>query len=141
MHDSLAKLVEGETISDYECSGCKKKVDIHKRTLLAEAPNILVVHLQRILFDFNTFQNEKMNQLFEFPNDLDLSPYSYHAVMTKEGLLKKGEEAKGGEDEGQMQTQADDQKKDGDDSDEEQVEPIVDDCWEYTLAGDRKSVV
>ena len=42
---SLAKMVEGDKINGYECSGCKKKVDIHKRTLIAETPNILIVHL------------------------------------------------------------------------------------------------
>jgi ubiquitin carboxyl-terminal hydrolase 34 len=55
IHPSLEAQMEGEVISDYQCSGCKKKVDIHKRTLLAETPNVLIVHLQRLLFDFNTF--------------------------------------------------------------------------------------
>ena len=55
VYESLQKQIEGEVISDYECSGCKKKVDIHKRTLIAETPNILIIHIQRILFDFNTF--------------------------------------------------------------------------------------
>ena len=67
MEESLAKMVSGETINDYECSGCNKKVDIKKRTLISQTPNILIVHLERILFDFDTFQNEKMNDLFEFP--------------------------------------------------------------------------
>jgi ubiquitin carboxyl-terminal hydrolase 34 len=52
---SWEKMIEGEKIADYTCSGCGKKVDILKRTLLAETPSILIVHLQRILFDFNTF--------------------------------------------------------------------------------------
>ena len=59
-------------ISDYQCDGCKKKVEIKKRTLITETPNVLIVHLQRIIFDFDTFQNEKMNQLFDFPMLLDL---------------------------------------------------------------------
>jgi ubiquitin carboxyl-terminal hydrolase 34 len=58
---SWEKMIEGEKIADYTCSGCTKKVDILKRTLLAETPSVLIIHLQRILFDFNTFQNEKMN--------------------------------------------------------------------------------
>lgn len=45
VHESLQKQIEGEIISDYECSGCKKKVDIHKRTLIAETPNVLIIHL------------------------------------------------------------------------------------------------
>jgi ubiquitin carboxyl-terminal hydrolase 34 len=48
-------LIEGEVISDYECDGCKKKVDISKRTLISQTPNVLIVHLQRIIFNFDTF--------------------------------------------------------------------------------------
>lgn len=99
-------------ISGYECSGCKKKVDIHKRTLITETPNVLIVHLQRILFDFNTFQNEKMNQYFEFPHELDLTPYSYHSVMEKEGRLNK-EEGK----------EEPEEAKKADDDEEEEEEP------------------
>jgi ubiquitin carboxyl-terminal hydrolase 34 len=55
VYDSLAKMVEGEVISDYECAGCKKKVDVSKRTLIAQTPNVLIVHLQRIIFNFDTF--------------------------------------------------------------------------------------
>jgi ubiquitin carboxyl-terminal hydrolase 34 len=81
MHESLAQMVEGEVISGYECAGCKKKVDVSKRTLIAQTPNVLIVHLQRIVFNFDTFQNDKLNQHFEFPQLLDLSPYSYYEVM------------------------------------------------------------
>jgi uncharacterized UBP type Zn finger protein len=35
MHESLADLVRGEVINDYACSGCGKKVDVSKRTLIA----------------------------------------------------------------------------------------------------------
>jgi ubiquitin carboxyl-terminal hydrolase 34 len=52
---SLEKMIEGEKIADFTCEGCTKKVDIHKRTLIGDTPSILIVHLQRILFDFNTF--------------------------------------------------------------------------------------
>lgn len=60
-----------------------------KRTLLAEIPNVLIVHLQRIIFDFNTFRNEKINSFFEFPYQLDLKPYSFYEVMRKEKRLDK----------------------------------------------------
>ena len=53
--------MQGEVISDFKCDGCDKKVDITKRTLSAETPNVLIVHLQRILFDFDSLQNEKLN--------------------------------------------------------------------------------
>ena len=95
MHESLSKLIEGEIINDYECDTCKKKVDISKRILLSQVPNVLIVHLQRIIFNFDTFRNDKINSFFEFPYHLDLKPYSFYEVMRKEGRLKK----EGGEEE------------------------------------------
>ena len=55
LEKAIASNVEGEVINDYECSGCKKKVDVQKRSLITQTPNVLIVHLQRIAFDMNTF--------------------------------------------------------------------------------------
>lgn len=33
-----------------------------------------------------------MNQYYEFPQELDLKPFSYYEVMKKEGHIKEGEE-------------------------------------------------
>jgi len=57
--------------------------------MIASTPNILIVHLQRICFNFDTFQNDKVNSFCSFPNVLDLKPYSFHEVMGKEGRLKE----------------------------------------------------
>jgi uncharacterized UBP type Zn finger protein len=61
VQDSLQKMIEGEVINDYKCDGCKKTVDVSKRTLITETPNVLIVHLQRIVFNFDTFRNDKVN--------------------------------------------------------------------------------
>lgn len=122
-------------ISGYECSGCKKKVDVSKRTLIAETPNVLIVHLQRIVFNFDTFANDKLNQHFEFPEQLDLAPYSYYDVMGKENRLKKkdgeGEEAR---EEGDVEESAE-KKAEPEEEEEENVEPPEEDCFEYKLVG------
>jgi len=55
LEESLSKNVEGEVINDYQCPGCNKKVDITKRTLVSQTPNVLMFQLQRITFDFDTF--------------------------------------------------------------------------------------
>ena len=70
MEDSLGKMIEGSIINDYKCESCNQKVDVFKRSLIAETPNVLIVHLQRIVFNFDTFQNDKINSRFEFPNIL-----------------------------------------------------------------------
>jgi ubiquitin carboxyl-terminal hydrolase 34 len=118
---SLNALIEGETISDFMCDGCNKKVDISKRTLLSTLPNVLVVHLQRIIFDFNTFRNEKINTLFEFPKQLDLKPYSFYEVMKKENRLKK--------------TTTDEEGEEKEEEDEDNVWPEEETCFEYKLVG------
>ena len=41
--------------------------------------------LQRIQFNFDTFQNEKINSNFDFPNVLNLSDFSFKKVMNEEG--------------------------------------------------------
>ena len=91
VEESLKKNLEGEVISDYECPGCKKKVDITKRTLFSKTPNVFVIQLQRIIFDFDTFQNQKINSSFEFPENLDLTPYSLNHIMKSEGKLSEEE--------------------------------------------------
>lgn len=53
--------------------------------MIAETPNVLIVHLERIIFNFDTFQNDKINTRFEFPNILNLKDYSFKEVMKKEG--------------------------------------------------------
>lgn len=109
-------------ISDFKCEGCDKKVDITKRTLISQTPNVLIVHLQRLLFDFDTFRNEKNNEHFAFPYQLDLKDYSYWEVMKREGLLMP-EEKKGGDDEEEKPV------------DEDNQVPEQDDCFEYKLVG------
>ena len=77
-------MLEPQEISDFLCEGCQKKVDISSRSIIGETPNVLLVHLQRIVFSFETFSNEKINSKFEFPTTLDLRPYSYKGVFEKE---------------------------------------------------------
>ena len=43
------------------------------------------MHLQRIVFSFDTFTNEKINTKLEFPKVLDLKPYTVKGVAEREG--------------------------------------------------------
>ena len=61
-----------------------------KRELLSSSPNVLIVHLQRITVNPTSHKNEKINSYVEFPNELDLKPYSFHEVVAKEGKDAKG---------------------------------------------------
>ena len=44
-------------------------------------PNTLIVHLNRIMFSYDTLENDKINTHCAFPKVLDLKPYSYKAHM------------------------------------------------------------
>ncbi|EGR27434.1 hypothetical protein IMG5_196170 [Ichthyophthirius multifiliis] len=76
LNESLNKFIAGETISDYKCEKCEKKVDVVKKIFLKDLPNVLIVHLQRIIFDIETVQNIKVNSRLEFPEQLDLKSYT-----------------------------------------------------------------
>jgi len=40
-------------------------------------PNVLIVHLQRIVFDLNTFMQKKVVSKFDFPKILSLEPFAF----------------------------------------------------------------
>lgn len=83
LDQSLTKMLEEQEISDYKCEGCEKRGGVYKRSMIGETPNVLFVHLQRIVFSFDTYNNEKINSKFEFPNTLDLKPFSYSGKISE----------------------------------------------------------
>lgn len=67
VEESLKAQLEGELIEDFRCEACEKKVNLKKRSLLGRMPNVLILHLNRIEFDFNSFSNKKLANRYEFP--------------------------------------------------------------------------
>lgn len=63
--------------------------------------------------------------MVKFPAVLDLKPYSYYEVMGQEGRLPKATSEKADSDEEQTEVVVD----------EDNVQPIQDDCFEYKLVG------
>ena len=55
---------------------CAKKVEIDRRVCLNKLPTVLIAHLKRIVFDFDTFENKKINTRFEFPSRLNIAQYT-----------------------------------------------------------------
>ena len=84
IYKSLDKYISSEDIEDYYYSFCNKKVTIKRNTLLTSLPNILVFHLNRIILDFETGEQIKINSRFEFPIDLNLKNYCLENYI-KEG--------------------------------------------------------
>jgi len=83
IYDSLSKFIKGEEIEGYECDTCKQKVTVNKRNLLSQLPNVLIIYLQRICFDYEYFQNRKINSRLEFPNKLNLKNYTIESTINE----------------------------------------------------------
>jgi len=87
--DGLKKYVSGELISDYQCEACNQRVELEKRVTLDKLPNTLIVHLQRIIFDFDTLRNVKLNDRVEFPNVLNLREFTTGHLRPKDEAAAK----------------------------------------------------
>ena len=99
--------------------------------MIAETPNILIVHLQRIGFNFETFETDKVNTLCKFPTLLDLKPYSYHEVMRREGRMN--EEPKKAEDNTEASGNAEDEDKKEDEADKSDLARLLGNIYLDTL--------
>ena len=82
--ESLARLMEGEVIAGYKCSACGQEVDLKKRNLLGQMPNVLICHLKRFEYDFETWRQVKVNTRFLFPEILDLRKYAFQKHASEE---------------------------------------------------------
>jgi hypothetical protein len=60
--------------------------------VVEKLPNTLIFHLQRIVFDMDSFVNKKLNTRVEFPNILNMRPYMKDEVL--KGDKEKIEAAK-----------------------------------------------
>lgn len=94
LSSSLNNFITEETIEDYECEYCKKKVNLSKRASLSSLPNVLFIHLKRFNFNYETFLNEKINTKLEFPNSINLKDYCTETICNDFDNNSKSEEFK-----------------------------------------------
>jgi hypothetical protein len=45
-------------------------------------PNTLIIHLQRVVFDFEKLKNVKLNDKCDFPTTLDMKEFLLEQVIT-----------------------------------------------------------
>jgi len=83
VYESLDKFIIPEKIEDYKCESCNKKITVTKINSLSQLPNVLIIHLQRIYFDYDNLRNEKCNSRLEFPNVLNLKNYTMEELAKK----------------------------------------------------------
>ena len=94
IYDSLEKFITGEVIDDYFCDNCKKKVSTTKRVCVSQPPNVMIVHLQRITFDWEALVNIKVNSRLEFPHELNIEPYTQDGLEWREKLKEREKKSK-----------------------------------------------
>ena len=79
LEESLSSYVKGEMMEGNNsifCEECKKKIPALKRQSIKYLPNKLVLVLKRFEFDYDNMVKYKLNDYFEFPNELDMFPYT-----------------------------------------------------------------
>lgn len=102
--DSLNALIEGEMLdgdNSYYCEKCDKKVPTLKRTCIKKLPKHLILVLKRFEFDYDVMQKMKVNDYCEFPEELNMEPYTQEGLARREKLAKK-EENQGDDEEGEV---------------------------------------
>lgn len=87
IYESLDRFIESEQINDYMCESCERKVSVARSQHLYSLPNTLIVHLQRIIFSYETYERIKIHTALSFPNSLNLHRY----VMVPEGKDRERE--------------------------------------------------
>ena len=79
--ESLQAFVEGDVMqgdNKYKCEKCGGKlVEAVQRQCLKEIPNNMILHLKRFEFDIGLQRRSKINDYFEFPQWIDMSPYTF----------------------------------------------------------------
>lgn len=91
--------IEGEMLTgdnQYRCETCNKRVDALKRACIKTLPHMLLLHLKRfefkvhrvlcllLILKMDSMKNMKLNDLCEFPERLDMEPYTLEKLERKE---------------------------------------------------------
>ena len=82
IYESLDNYISEEIIDSYKCSNCEKIVQLKKNSLISSLPNILVIHLKRIIFNMEG-KLEKIYSKFEFPEILNLKKYCIENITNE----------------------------------------------------------
>ncbi|KAJ5898508.1 hypothetical protein N7504_008796 [Penicillium tannophilum] len=91
LEESLQAYVEGEIMqgdNKYSCTACGRHVDAVKRACLKDVPDNLIFHLKRFDFDMVSMMRSKINDEFQFPERIDMTPYKVEYLSDPEMLAE-----------------------------------------------------
>ncbi|PYH95762.1 ubiquitin hydrolase [Aspergillus ellipticus CBS 707.79] len=92
LEESLQAYVEGEIMqgdNKYSCTSCGRHVDAVKRACLKDVPDNLIFHLKRFDFDMVTMLRSKINDEFQFPEFIDMSPFKVEYLSDQTADIQK----------------------------------------------------
>ena len=78
---SFEEFMKEEVISGYFCMACGRVEEQKKRAFLATLPPTLIFALSRFEINYETMLNEKINSAFEFPERLNMLPFTREGVV------------------------------------------------------------
>ena len=90
IYESLDTLTEGELMNGDNCifcPKCNKKIPAVKSQKFKTLPRMLIFVLKRFEFDYDTLKKVKIDDYYEFPQELDMSKY----LMKEENEIKEEE--------------------------------------------------
>ena len=87
IYQSLDNYISEEIIDDYNCDKCNKKVKLKKSLMISSLPNILVIHLKKMIYN-NKGELEKINSKYDFPLELNIKNYSKENNKVNEDYYK-----------------------------------------------------
>uniref|UniRef100_A0A8B9K721 Ubiquitin carboxyl-terminal hydrolase 24 n=1 Tax=Astyanax mexicanus TaxID=7994 RepID=A0A8B9K721_ASTMX len=97
---SLDQFVRGEVLEGsnaYYCEKCKEKRTTVKRTCIKSLPSVLVIHLMRFGFDWESGRSIKYDEQIRFPWVLNMEPYTVSGMARQDSSADHGENGRGGE--------------------------------------------
>jgi len=75
VYEALAESIKDEHLSGVIWEGIERPIDSVKRTRVTQPPRHLALYLKRYAFDLTSMSYTRLNDRFEFPIDLDMTPY------------------------------------------------------------------
>ena len=91
IYESLDSLTEGELMNGDNCifcPDCNKKLPAVKSQKFKTLPRMLIFVLKRFEFDYDTLKKVKINDYYEFPQELDMGKYLMEKKEDKNDMNK-----------------------------------------------------
>ncbi|CAD8045417.1 unnamed protein product [Paramecium sonneborni] len=84
LEEALDLFVKGDVLdgeNKYLCEEVQRKIDVQKRQYFKKLPNTFIFHLKRFEFDYNTMLRIKINDYFEFPQEINMFKWTRDSIV------------------------------------------------------------